>query len=667
MLSGAYVVDRKHHALMMLSLLMRIRSMNSDVGATSKRLEWRRVASPGVAVWALAVLAVIAVASVEYLPTNDGPRHVFAVHAANHLDDPATGWSSYFDSVVPVTNLGFGLLFGSLDRLLPWRTALRVSLGFMVVIWIGGAWWFVRSLHPGRAWLGVALGAAATQWTLYMGFFSFYLSSAFGLWVLGLALRWSRQNRKGSVALAALLFLQALFHTVAAAMTGLVVAAIAVGCSQRGETSFCWTRARSALLSVVAMGTPAAVVAAFVFVFAVTGSGDQGDVEIVGAPLWTLGRCFLAGPAWRAWPLTALAVAALPLGMLARRAEDRALCVIGALLFVCAIFVPLHIPAWEFVSVRFLPLAVCVLVATLPVERLIVGRLGRIIPATCLGFALACTGWAFDYNRSLATRSADALSGLDAPIERDGPRLPIILDPALGSPPGPATPMPYAAPLANLGHLYAVAQGGVLPYNFAVDATRFQLQLHADAHLRYPPVPDDLYKWAHWVESPATESAQRAAVLTRASVYGAFYQDVILWGRAEDANLLVHRGYVLDWQRGGFAVAHFEGCPFTITLEDSTQVPDDLVLELGWYPLDKAVGRTPVRAIERVGRLEIPVDRAPCGAVWLRFSHRISRESIPCAGSDAEGRLIVASTRATPSVDCRPAQLAGGIAPDASR
>ena len=36
-------------------------------------------------------ISIVAVAGVEYLPTNDGPRHVFAIHAANHLAAPGTG------------------------------------------------------------------------------------------------------------------------------------------------------------------------------------------------------------------------------------------------------------------------------------------------------------------------------------------------------------------------------------------------------------------------------------------------------------------------------------------------------------------------------------------------------------------------------------------------
>ena len=47
--------------------------------------------------------------------------------------------------------------------------------------------------------------------------------------------------------------------------------------------------------------------------------------------------------------------------------------------------------------------------------------------------------------------------------------------------------------------------------------------------------------------------------------------------------------------------------------------------------------------------MTLALRQTPCGAVWLRFEdgRRV------CEGADAEGRLVVASTRATPEVECR--------------
>jgi hypothetical protein len=595
---------------------------------------------------ALLAISILAVAGVEYLPTNDGPRHVFAVHAAHHLDAPGRGWSTYFDSVTPLTSLGFGALFGPLDHWLTWRSALRLTLAALVVVWIAGAWLLARTLHRERAWLGIALGGAACQWTLYMGFFSFHAASGIGLLVLAVGLARPAWSRQRGLAIAALLLAQALCHVAAAAFTGsaLLVLAIARAAPER--------RLR-ALVQVACIGLPAACVAFGTLASAsllVAQSESEGAAQTLAAPLWTLGECFAGGPAWRAWPLTLAALAAF--GFLrSRRADDRGLLVAGGALLAAAALVPLHLPVWQFVSVRFLPLGIALLVATLPLERLR-GGARPVAAALCVLFALASGGWAVGHGRALAADAAEALAGLDAGVSRDGPRLPILLDTGLET--GADAAMPYAAPLANLAHLYAVEQGGVLPYNFAVNPAIHHLRLHDDAYRRYPPIPDGIFEWAHVVRDLPDEDpgSLRAAVLTHAAGYGAFYQDVVLWGRPDDAELLLHRGYVADFRHGGLLIARFEGCPLRVRVPDSAL---DGAVEIGWYPLDETARRVPLRRATRVdGALALELENGPCGAAWIRVTRggRGSPHALPCRGVDAEGRLIVPSTRRTPDVRC---------------
>jgi hypothetical protein len=84
------------------------------------------------------------------------------------------------------------------------------------------------------------------------------------------------------------------------------------------------------------------------------------------------------------------------------------------------------------------------------------------------------------------------------------------------------------------------------------------------------------------------------------------------------------------------------------------------VVELGWYPLEEAALRVRVGGGTRTaaGRIELPIDGAPCGAVWIRLTsraHRSDAGSPPpgvCDGADGEGRLVVPSTRETPVVEC---------------
>jgi hypothetical protein len=613
---------------------------------------------------ALAAAALAALFLVDYLPTNDGPRHIFAIHAANHLDDVESGYGSFFEPSSPVTSLGFQTLFAPLESWLPWRTALTLAQGAMLLLWTLSAYAFARAVHPGRGWLGLALAAAAFQWSLYMGLFSFYIASGVGLVVLAVAFArsvWTVQRR---AILCALLFAQALFHVAAAAATGIVLAILVLCRSPRSElaASLAWLAGIAAPAALVALS-----VAASGFEGLVAQSEAEGAARYESAPLWTLGRCFLGGPAWRAWPLTLLAAAAPVIAVATRgtgrRPEDRALVIAGSLLLAAAAMLPLHVPAWQFLSVRFVPIACCVLVAALPLER-VHGTAARRTAISCLvAFAAASTAWAADYNRNLAARSADALSGLDAPLIRNGPRLPIVLDPGLPATSFDPGAMPFAAPLANLGHLYAVAQGGVMPHNFAVNPKLHHILLREGAYRRYPPIPPDLYDWPHWLDrsDPQSDRLRRAAVVTRAARFGAHYQDVILWGRPEDGDLLLHRGYVPLWRKGGLLIAAFEGCPLTVALPPAPALRREGVVELGWYPLEEAALRVRVGGGTRnaAGGIELPIDGAPCGAVWIRLTSRAHRSGAGgpppgvCDGADAEGRLVVPSTRETPVVECR--------------
>ena len=59
-----------------------------------------------------------AVASVEYLPTHDGPQHIFTLHAANHLDAAGMGWQRWLEPNTPLSSQGFTAIFGSFADLI---------------------------------------------------------------------------------------------------------------------------------------------------------------------------------------------------------------------------------------------------------------------------------------------------------------------------------------------------------------------------------------------------------------------------------------------------------------------------------------------------------------------------------------------------------------------
>jgi hypothetical protein len=602
----------------------------------------------------LALLILASIWSVDYLPTHDGPQHIFSIHAANHLDTPETGWSRWLRPAFPLTSHGFELFFAPLDAWLPWPTALRATLTLMTLLWAGGAFWFVHAVRPQRSWLGVLLAGAAFQWSLYMGLFPFYAATAFGLVVLALAFGAPRWNARRRWLLAALLFLQALMHVVPAMLTGGMVTVLALVRAASGERLR--ELGRSALL-----GAPAAAVAVGL---AWVGLGTLGDFNERNASewsfalpgWWTLGKCFLAGPAWRAWPLTLLAAAAPAVALARRRGrlrnEDRALLLAGIPLLLGSALLPLDLRAWDLFSMRFLPLAVCALVATLPVEDIASVRGRRVCAAALAAFALASSGWALAYNRDLAARSRDALAGLDAPLERDGPRLPIVLDPYLGRPLDERRALvPYALPLLNLGPLYAASQGGVAAYGFIGNPHLHHVVLRAETRAAFPPAPDRKYAAELAAPGQVGDEALRGAILAYVAAHGADYQDVILWGTPEDAQHLLELGFAADWQRGGLLLARFRGCPLTVRFPAGSPVKGSTVVELGWHPAWHVTHRYALGGARREadGSLTLPLRQTPCGAVWLRFQDggRV------CEGADAEGRLLVASTTATPEVECR--------------
>jgi hypothetical protein len=594
---------------------------------------------------------------VAYLPTHDGPQHIFTIHVANHFDEPGTGWSRWLEPNTPVTSQGFTAIFGPLDALLPWDGAARVSLTVMTLLWAFGAFCFVRAVRPERSWLGLPLGAAALQWNLYMGFFSFYTATAFGLFILAYAFRSAPERPRQSLWQALLLLLQAFMHVVPAILTGLTLAALRWMRAEPGRRS-------RELLRIALLGTPAALVAVAALAVQLAASGDipqetEAAFQFRRPPWWMLGKCFLGGPAWRAWPLTLLAAGALLLP-LARwragrraglRAEDGALLLAGGGFLLAGAALPLHLPDWEFFSVRFLPMAVCALVASLPLERVRPPRWRAACAALLALFAFASTGWAYRYNRELAARSRDALAGLDADLTRDGWRLPIVLDPFLGRPfEESEAAMPFMAPLINLGKLYATAQGGIPSYSFVSNRSIHVVVIAEDMLEKIPATVDPRYTIDLLDPRNAGDQALRRAVTGYLAAHATAYQDVILWGGPQDVDYLIALGFEPDWRRGGLAILRFAGCPLAIRFPPGSGLEDDAVLELGWFPAWGVTHRYSIGSAHREpdGSLTLPV-RQSCGSIWIRFQNAAG----VCEGADAEGRLLIPWNRAAPEAECR--------------
>ena len=77
---------------------------------------------------------------------------------------------------------------------------------------------------------------------------------------------------------------------------------------------------------------------------------------------------------------------------------------------------------------------------------------------------------------------------------------------------------------------------------------------------------------------------QCRAIVVYLGAVGSHYQDVILWGRPEDARVLLELGYQADFQRGGLLLARFHGCPLSLTFPPEALPPRGTRVELGWLP-----------------------------------------------------------------------------------
>lgn len=375
---------------------------------------------------------------------------------------------------------------------------------------------------------------------------------------------------------------------------------------------------------------------------------------------------FHGGAWWRAWPLVAMAVSAPLLAIFVRRdgpverssTEDRALWLAGGVPLAAGALLPLHLPYWEFFSVRFGPLAVCTLAATLPIERITshsrLGRLRRVGIATALsGFAFASTSWAFGYHMELIDRVSEALSGLELEISRPGARLPIVLDVALSNPGDESqSMMPSVAPLANLGKLYAVSQGGFVPEVFAIDPA-IHTALAKPAALELPAA-NPRYALALAVPENAGNLALREAVTVYLAAHSTYYDDIVFWGQPEDVEHLKWLGFSIEWQNGGFAMGRFRGCPLTVRIPGGGLELDRHTLEVGWAPALGVTHRYPFEKAQRDenGGLVFAL-RQTCGVAWLRIASHGSTETLACEGADAEGRFDVGITRGHPEVECR--------------
>ena len=632
---------------------------SEDAAPRSKRpIPWDLVAA---CIASLGLLATIW--AVDYIPTHDGPQHIYLAHVSNHFADAGAPYRSFYEPGRPLTALGFQLLYAPLESFLPWRVALRIVLSIIVLVWAWGARSFIVAVEPRRRVLGLLSFAAALQWSLYMGFFAYVLATGVGFFVLATAAQRWPWTWKRKLAIAGLLLAQAVFHVFAAQVTGLLLLLVVACRTERGQ------RARG-LLWLGAMGAPAMAIAAYTAGL-LTDPSRVAMLASMGTawPSWTqritrLADLFAAGPPWKTWPFVLIAVAGLVDGARRLRARnanplDLPLFLGAVALFGLALFLPFHVRGrWEFLSPRFIPFAMVTATALLGVDRLPAQVRLRGATAVVMVFVAASLLWSRNFHTRLAEVCGDALGGLDARVDRHGIRLPIVLDTKCNaSGMLAADHIKFVEPLLNLGALYAVEQGGVVPYVFALQPEIHPFVLTEAGLAKFPPIPDRRELWVRAMTTSSDDERTRT-VQTLAS-FGPWMEDVMVAGRAEDARAFLARGYVPDALQGGMLIGRFVGCPASIDLSFPEGGSHEVVVEYGWYPSERrawgGVGRAKGSSARRA---LVALPGCPCGSIWVRVvedrdgSGAMTPGDGFCEGADARGVLTVEVTRSSPRLAC---------------
>ena len=605
------------------------------------------------AAWALIVtsllLSIGALHVVEYVPTHDGPQHIYVAHIMNHYSDVGAPYADYYVTARPLSALGFTLFFAPLEEALGWRAASRLTMTLIVLLWGAGAVAIVRAIRPARlplAALGFVLGF---QWALYMGFFSYVLATAMGLLAVALGLRKNPWTVSHRFAIGGLLTLLALLHVFAALTTALVLVTVV---ASRHPPKL-WLK-ELGLLAL--MGLPTMLLVAHAAGLTGGGTVDVSARSAVQyASVWDrvllLRSTFVGGPWWRGWPIVVMMFGNLGLTSLRWRRgrvsdDERGLFLAGVALVALFFVMPFDLPGWQFFAPRFLPIAAAVLLPLLPWEALSSSRQWSAL-ALIGAFVLGSLGWTTWFHLDLAARTSDVTKALRAKVRTTALRLPIVLDPAAGMPlDWRQADYGFYEPLLNVGALFAVEQGGIVPYTFTTIPQFHLFVLSKEGWKKFPPVPDRLGLGAAWrsaVDRGAREEA--AAFDTLHAWFGSKFDDVLLYAPADTRVAFEQRGYETVMHEGKFSLLRFKGCPVRVALESDAPLPHDVVVDYGWVPLMDMhdTVRAPAGQPPAGGWLATEPARTPCGPTWARIfvdedaSGTLTAGDAVCAAAGRDG------------------------------
>jgi hypothetical protein len=518
-----------------------------------------------IALLALAILPLfVALYGVPVVPSHDGPANLYSAHVFAHANDPA--FRDDFERSHPVTALGFGLIYGALETVLPWQSAYATALALGLLAMPLGIGLIAHRIDARRTPITLVALGAAHGWTSHMGFINYVGSLGLGFLALGLGLTAKPWSTRRELGVYATLLAASIYHPFGSQFSSIALFVHVALHTQRSEYvrrlgGFCVGAMPALLVTLVARENVEAAARG-----AASSRLDLTALERVEG----LGRWFLSGPSWRWGGAFVLAVVAL--GFVARDlvGQDRShklrralpLVTVVLLGFAGVALLPMHAAEWQYFQPRFNPLVVLPWLPLLPLERLH-GKTHRGASIGLAAWAFASNAWVAHYHLGIVREYREAYAGLEQRAPAPGRSLiPIIARPELArehqvdrSP-----PVPHATHLNNLGLLYAIARGAVAPYGFT-SMPNVHLVTRRPSRQRKAPIPS-----YGGVFAPGTSSDDRRHLLARLATYAAAYDDVLFYGTEADADAFLAHGFVTEHRSGGFFLASFRGCPATLEI-----------------------------------------------------------------------------------------------------
>jgi hypothetical protein len=551
----------------------------------------------GLAAWALPATL-----------TNDGPNHLLAAWM-HHVDAIGQSIGTRYELAVPPTSRGFNeftrlLLALGLD--LP--SAAHVAPLACVALLAAASVAFIRS-QGSKVATAAALALPLCK-PLCLGFYPFLIGMAFGLMALAslTALR-GRSPLLRIAVCAALFFVAARCHVVAAAVCGLAAFVLEVAAAG-------W---RGGVLAAV-VGVPALIVVAQVreatrplhAVFTATPFLER----LAGLP-----DALLGGPLWRGGVLLALLIPAalLVVRQASTQRNLRALAALGLGLIGLGAILPRDMWGWQLAGDRSLLLGVIV---CLPSLDALPRRMRAAAAAGLAVWAVTASTWFLFQGLEVQARHGATVAAALHARETDFARVPLRR----------AQQEPLArdyAPLFHIDHLVTIGGGGASIFGQATQANNHYLRLLGSDEAEQPEgIPEGSIDGggplASWEVLPLK--------LGLISVV----KGLTFVGPEEDIRFLEEVvGYRSVYRAADLAVMSLVGCSMRVQLRGELR---DAEVSLGYWP-----SRYPARAFDlRAGSTReqtLSVSELPCGEMWLRV------EGLRCVEANDMGYVRVPAVR----------------------